>query len=477
MKSIRKSISIKWKIYLLLLGFSALLLVVLWLSQVAFLDRFYRAVKVAEIRGGAASIERNLDSPELAALVERTAAGSEVCIELLSENGRTQHSYGDLRDCALHSMRPLEKLRLLAAARENGGELMTYYDRENLRDARFLPADTRRQRTILYARILENGEGEAVAVLINSVIAPVEATVRTLRIQLLYITGFLLVFSAVLAFLLAKKVSRPIERINESAKALAKGDYGTSFSGGGYREVDELADTLNHTARELGKVESLRQELIANISHDLRTPLTLIGGYAEAMCDLPGEMSVENARIIVAETKRLTTLVNDVLDISKLQSGMQQIHPAPYNLTGSIRGMVERLSALLKKEGYTIDFLWEGEVTVDADESQISQALYNLLINGINYAGADKRVTVRQTLEDGWVKVSVEDNGEGIGEEHLPYIWDRYFKVDKTHRRAVTGTGLGLSIVKSVVELHGGRVGVESKPGEGSVFWIGLRMK
>ncbi|UNC91046.1 sensor histidine kinase [Candidatus Contubernalis alkaliaceticus] len=479
-----KSISIKWKIYFFLLGFCALLLLILWLSQVVFLDQFYRFVKIGEIKSSAASVEKSLDSTNLEELVERIAIDNDVCIEILSENGNALYSSGTLRDSVILTMLPFEKVRLLASAQEHGGELMVYYNRESLRESLFpnaestrrIPSiDIGRQSSLIYAKIMADGDGNTVAVLINSVIAPVDATVNTLRIQLYYITGFMLVFSIILAFIIAKRVSTPIEKINESAKTLAKGDYGTFFSGGGYREIDELADTLNHTAKELSKVEKLRQELIANISHDLRTPLTLISGYAEAMCDLPGEMSEENAQIIVGETKRLTTLVNDVLDISKLQSGMQQINPARYGLTESIGNIVNRLNALLKKDGYTIEFLRDAEVTVYADESLISQAFYNLLINGINYVGSDKMVTVKQTLADTWVKIQVIDNGEGIEEEFLPHIWDRYFKVDKTHRRAVTGTGLGLSIVRSIIQLHGGEYGVFSKPREGSVFWFALQ--
>ena len=111
-----------------------------------------------------------------------------------------------------------------------------------------------------------------------------------------------------------------------------------------------------------------------------------------------------------------------------------------------------------------------------ADKVKITQAFYNLLINAINYTGKDKSIKVRQTISDGSVRIEVTDTGEGIPEENLPYIWDRYYKVDKTHKRAVTGTGLGLSIVKKVIELHGGEYGVQSQVGMGSTFWFSLKM-
>ena len=284
----------------------------------------------------------------------------------------------------------------------------------------------------------------------------------------------MLLFATLLALVISKWVSSPIEAINRSAKELATGDYDVHFSGSGYREINELSTTLNYAAQELSKVDGLRQELIANISHDLRTPLTLISGYAEVMRDLPDENTPENAQIIIDEAQRLSTLVNDVLDLSKLQSGMQSVNLTDYNLTDSLSGAVLRMNELLRKDGYSLEFSYDQPVWVHADQTWIHQVFYNLLTNAINYTGEDKKIYVEQSAAGEWVTVRVRDTGEGVSPENLPYIWDRYYKVDKTHKRAVTGTGLGLSIVKSVLELHGGRYGVESTPG-GSTFWFQLK--
>ncbi|MFA6808579.1 MAG: HAMP domain-containing sensor histidine kinase, partial [Eubacteriales bacterium] len=248
-----------------------------------------------------------------------------------------------------------------------------------------------------------------------------------------------------------------------------------SFEGSGYKEIKELSDTLNFASSELSKVDDLRKELIANISHDLRTPLTLIGGYAEAMRDLPDENNAENAQIIIDETTRLTTLVNNVLDLSKIQSGMQKFNLASFNLTDSIEHVINRVNELVKVEGYTISFIYDSNVIITADETRITQALYNLLVNAINYSGDDKTVVVKQLTSDHKVKIEVIDNGEGIPSEKLPYIWDRYFKSDEAHKRAVTGSGIGLSIVKSIIEMHEGEYGVNSSLNEGSVFWFKLK--
>lgn len=479
-----KNISIKWKIFIYLLGFCSALLVLLWLFQVVFLEGFYKSIKTHEIESSAVSIEQNINNKNLAGLVERISASNDVCIEILDADGNSLYSSDILRDCIIHKMKPFEKTDLFARTKANGGELMEYFHGHEKPDKAFKegefvgripPPDFRAEESIIYSSIITNQKGETVLVLLNSVISPVTSTITTLRVQLYYVTGFMLLFTVLLALIIARRVSKPIEKLNDSAKILARGDYETIFQGTGYKEINELSDTLNHTARELAKVDGLRREFIANVSHDLRTPLTLIAGYAEAMRDLQDENNPENAQIIVDETRRLTSLVNDVMDISKLQAGAQNLEAENYNLTESICDTVTRMNELLGQQGYVIDFSYDRELSINADETKLSQAFYNLLTNAVNYTGEDKKVEVRQEISGDKVRIEVKDSGVGIAAEDLPYIWDRYYKVDKSHKRAVTGTGLGLSIVKSIIELHHGEYGVCSD-GSGSVFWFSLKL-
>lgn len=277
-----------------------------------------------------------------------------------------------------------------------------------------------------------------------------------------------------IAFLLSRKISGSIIKVNLSARELAKGNYSVEFSGKDYREIAELSETLNFAASELEKTEGFRKELLANVSHDLRTPLTMIIAYAEGMRDLPGENTPENLQVIIDESRRLTNLVNDMLDISKLQAGVLEKEISVYNLTESIESVLERYNKLKEQEGYSIEFQYEQEVWVEADEFKIFQVIYNLINNAINYTGADKQVLVRQRIKDDIVRIEVTDTGAGIAKEALPYVWERYYKVDKTHKRAVMGTGLGLSIVKNILILHEAAYGVESEQGKGSTFWFEL---
>ena len=219
-------------------------------------------------------------------------------------------------------------------------------------------------------------------------------------------------------------------------------------------------------------MEETQRELIANISHDLRTPLTLIEGYVEVMQDIPGENTPENLQVILDETHRLTTLVNAVLDYSKSQNAAPEENTQRFSLTGSIREILTRYSKLTEQDGYVIRFQQQGEAFVQADPLKISQVVYNLINNALTYTGDDKTVTITQTIRDGHVHISVTDTGEGIEPEELPYIWNRYYRGKKPHKRAAVGTGLGLNIARSILDGYGMDYGAESTVGKGSTFWF-----
>lgn len=325
--------------------------------------------------------------------------------------------------------------------------------------------------SVVYIRVVDvNGVEEVI--MINSVLTPVDATVSTLKAQLRIISFIIIVIAFILAVALSRTISKSIISINDEAKKLADGDYSVKFNSTDYMEVAQLSKTLNYAASELGKADSFQKELIANVSHDLRTPLTMIKGYAEVMRDIPGENTPENVQVIIDETERLSGLVNDMLDISKLKAGTISIQPEEYNITESIRHVLERYNKLREVEGYTIDFIYDCEVNILADEQKMYQVLYNLVNNAINYTGEDKKVTVVQKVIGNTLRIEVRDTGDGVKQEDIPYVWDRYYKDKTAHKRALQGTGLGLSIVKSVLELHGARYGVSSYPGQGATFWF-----
>jgi len=511
-----KKLRLKWKIFAFLLGFCALLLVVLWLFQIVFLDTFYKKIKVAEIRRSAAFVINNINSENINEIITDISHNNNVTISITDINGRGLQANQPSIFSPDNRRRIEENAALIAKAINNGGEIHEYaesrednvdYERsrrqvsdensaldESLRQVpeierpgenrerdradNFRTANRRRLpiQSLTYVKIASNRQDGQIAVIIRAVISPVTATVTTLRYQLYFISCIILFFSVILAFIIAKRVSKPIEEISQNAMTLADGNYNTRFNGKGFYEIAALSDTLNRAAVELSRVESLRRELLANVSHDLRTPLALIYSYAEMMHDFPDEITAEQTQTILNETKRLTTLVNDILDISKLENEIEKLNITNYNLTQTISETVKTTEKLLEKEGYKITFSHNGDAYVNADKIKIDRAFYNLLINAVNYSGDSRNILVEQTVTDNHVRISVIDYGEGIAEADLPFIWDRYYKSGKAHKRAVTGSGLGLSIVKRIIDKHGGKYGVVSESGKGSTFWFEIKL-
>ncbi|MBE6600809.1 MAG: hypothetical protein E7640_06420 [Ruminococcaceae bacterium] len=176
------------------------------------------------------------------------------------------------------------------------------------------------------------------------------------------------------------------------------------------------------------------------------------------------------------ESTHLSELVNDLLDLSKIQSGNVKYELETFDLTEAVRSLLERYQKFKERDGFDISFEASENVLVNADRVRILQVISNLINNAINYSGETRYVKVSQVCdENGNVRISVSDKGEGIPPEAIPDIWDRYYKVDRVHRRAAVGTGLGLSIVKGILEGHGAPYGVESKLNEGSTFWFELK--
>lgn len=417
-----------------MLGFSALLLIILWLFQTVFLYDMYKYSRKIEIQKAISYVRENINSQDLLSIFDELQREKEILV--MPANQFTP-------------------------------------------PANPAPAGRRRRReeTITQTEDFLLNDGRILSLTFHAIITPVDATVSTLQMQLYIITSIMIVLSVLLAILISKRISRPIEEINRSAKTLARGNYNTAFNGKGFLEIKELSDTLNTAAHELSKVDNLRRELMANVSHDLRTPLSLIYSYAEMMHDFPDEITPEQTQVIMDETKRLSLLVNDILDLSKLEGSVDTVNRTEFNLTAAIRQTTQRLAELLKHENYIISFDYDRELMVYADEVKILQAFYNLLTNAINYCGEERRVMVKQVEDNGCVEIEVIDYGDGISDEDLPYIWDRYYKVDKNHKRAVVGTGLGLSIVKRIFELHNIEYGVKSEKGKGSVFWFRLEYR
>ncbi len=470
-------LSLKWKIFMYMLGFVALLLMVLWFFQTIYLDTFYRSIKLKEVKDAMCEVEASIDNSNLAEEVEKIALEYNISIMVGDVDGNIVTSAENNENQKFSRFNTI-MVKLLYHKAEGkkgiveidvksllGSAQNTYeFDGKGHGDA-----------SPFNAKIIYDKDGASYILVVHCALTPVNATVHTLKIQLIYITIIMILLSLGLAFVIAKTVSRSIVKVNASAKKLAEGDYEVEFDGNDYKEISELSDTLNNTVTQLSKSEILQRELIANVSHDLRTPLTMITAYSEVMRDIPGENTPENVQVIIDEAKRLTILVNDLMDISKIQAGVTTLETKEYDITESIKNTVERYSKLLEPYDYDLTFEYTEHAIIEGDEFKIYQVIYNLIGNAVNYTGDDKTIKVVQKITGNIVRIEVSDTGVGIAPEKLDAVWERYYKIDKTHKRAVVGTGLGLSIVKNILKLHKANFGVDSEVGKGSTFWFEIR--
>ena len=483
--------SIGAKIFISMLALILLMLTFLWLSQTVFLSTFYKLSKKFDTYRASTSIVENIDNDKISTLTKELSTSHDACIKVINASkGYTAvdgcDAHADNFNCILHKIQTTPEVcsNWLQKASDHDGFYSEIFSRDKFEEYQFnpddfngkVPTEDTLDECIISVAATTNENGESILIIFNSSIEPVRATVRTIRSQLVVITIFMIFAAFIVAFFVARHMSSPIVDINRRAKELAKGNYNVRFEEKGTIESIELAKTLNFAVSELSKLDKLQKDLIANISHDLRTPLTMISGYSEVMRDIPGENTPENMQVIIDETARLSSLVNDLLNVSKLQSGTQKFNIEKINLTKTIESCIERYEHLISHNGYRVTFEKMDQVFIMADEVRILQVVYNLINNAINYTGDNKLVRVLQEVKGDVVRVSIIDSGDGISDENLPLIWDRYYKIDKVHTRAKIGTGLGLSIVKNILLQHGSRFGVSSEIGRGSTFWFEFKV-
>lgn len=308
-------------------------------------------------------------------------------------------------------------------------------------------------------------------------ISHIAELVKKMEIYLLIVGLGAFVIAFLISYSLANKLSNPLREISGTAQKLAGGNYDVQFNSAQYEEIARLSDTLNYMKDEIKKSDDFQKELLANVSHDLKTPLTMIKAYASMIKEISGndpEKREKHLDVIIEEADRLTGLVNDILSTSKITAGLERHNKKVFNLTELLYGVINKFSYLQETQGYSIMVDVEAELYTLADEEQIYQVIYNLISNAVNYTGEDKTiyVSLKYNAEDKRINFAVRDTGKGIEEEELAHIWDRYYRSKDSHLRPVKGTGLGLNIVKVILQKHGFDFGVNTKQGEGSTFYV-----
>lgn len=304
-----------------------------------------------------------------------------------------------------------------------------------------------------------------------------QGSMRALLIYFVVVGVIVLSLTAFVSYNVSQKLSSGLKTLSETAVRFSEGDFGVNFVNAEWQELANLSDTLNAVRDEVKKSGDFQRELLANVSHDLKTPLTAIKAYASMIREISGENPEKrdkHLQVIIDEADRLTGLVDDVLSVSKASSKLDGLNFKVFNLTEYLYGIINKFEYLQETQGYSFMVNVEPNLYTRADEEKTGQVIYNLLSNAVNYTGEDKTVyiSLRLNLTSERIRFVVKDTGKGISKEDLPEIWNRYYRVRESHTRPVKGTGLGLNIVKLILQNHSFDFGAESEKGKGSSFWV-----
>lgn len=297
-----------------------------------------------------------------------------------------------------------------------------------------------------------------------------------------FIVGLLVTIgiTALTLFFISKRLTSNLTEMSKISLQFAKGRFDQRIRIDSKDEIGQLGVSLNYMAEELASLDQMRKDFVANVSHDLRSPLTSIHGFAEALIDgtIPNERQHHYLAIIKTETQRLIKLVNDLLDLSKMQSGHYELQPILFNFSEQVRRVIAKMEPLLTNSQVDIHLIAEEDMDIQvwADPERIEQVLFNLLQNSIHFSHPRGTIEVTLRKMEGAAHFEIRDYGIGMNEQELKFIWDRFYKVDKA-RSKKSGTGIGLSIVKQILELHDSPIKVISEPGKGTSFLFSLPLK
>ncbi|MBE6837562.1 MAG: HAMP domain-containing histidine kinase [Ruminococcus sp.] len=463
--------SLRSYIWISFIVFTFAILGLLWFFQYLLLESYYSAMKTDQLVKVAESISSKPETPINESFQERItteAFRNSVCIAVTDTRGNSKFFCNMLGGSSM-----LEKDILTNFSAMIYGIKSDY---ENQEEDIMTQAFENTQYDTKSVVVVTKCElkGEEVYVYIESSLEMLDSTSDIIRTQLFYITIILFELAFIITLFISSRLSQPITKITETAKRFAEGDFTAKFEDSSYVETKELAKALDKARKDISKITDLRRDLIANVSHDLRTPLTIIKSYAEMIRDISGnkpEKREEHLQVIIDESDRLSALVSSLLELSKLESGNMEMEYSEFSINQKLDEIMQRYALLCENDGYDITLQKDEDRICKADVSKLEQVFYNLINNAVNYCGEGKKVSVVQINKENAVRIEVHDDGEGIPKDQLPMIFDRYYRNER-HKRDKMGTGLGLSIVKEILKMHEFPFGVSSEVGKGSVFWF-----
>jgi signal transduction histidine kinase len=298
--------------------------------------------------------------------------------------------------------------------------------------------------------------------------------IHSVHRYLLWTSTGALLLGALLSLLLTQMALRPLYQMIRTTSLIARGDYSSRVRADSHDEIGELANAFNQMAASLERVEQLRRDMVSNVAHELRTPLTNIRGYLEALQDGVVPPTQETFQLLLEETLRLISLVEDLLQLARADAARMSLKLEQTDIADLTSRALKKFNLQFRRKDIRIQAeLSEGEPAVPADREKLSQVIENLLKNALQYTPEGGSISVRTESSGRTAKFFVQNSGPGIDAQDLPYIFERFYRGEKSRSRDFGGTGIGLAIVKEILEAHGGKVGVESTPGK-TLFWFSL---
>ena len=461
--------------------FAMAIIVVFGLLQIVLIKPYYRRTQISTVKNVSGSIENYVIANHSSELDISKAAqltvDSNVCVEIYNSQGQELYDVDSIGyGCVFHG--PDSSIQNSPVSLMNPSEMIQYV-KENDGEVNINLYNSRTsQDMIVYGKEVKMNLA-SYYIFVNSPLEPIDSIVNFFTQQYILYTFVVIILASLVSLWIANRLSKPIVKMKKEAIALASAEYDVQFEGGYFSETKELANTLNDATLKLSKIDELRKDLIANVSHDIKTPLTSIKAYAEMIKDISGDNPVkrnEHLDVIISETDYLNRLVDDMNELSKMQSGNYVLKYSNFDLSQITREMISLHQVMIDEGKLNIVVDVPETLIVYADEIKISQVIYNFLSNAIKHTPEGKSIFVKayESDEGDHIHFEVKDEGEGIEDKDLPYIWDRYQKSSRSFSRSMTSTGLGLSIVKAILDAHGAKYGVKSKKDKGSTFYFDL---
>ena len=455
--------SIKTTTLLSFVVFALFLVMVLWGLSNFFVNSFYERARSQEVIRTAETLETQFrqESLNFGSLAVQTAGSNGIYIRIdtpddnLVFDGTREVEGNDIFEG------DVTRIKTKLASAPEGSVSETRRDNSGIG-----------ARLVYASYIKANGADNILCII--APLSPDPVTVRILRDMLIYISFIVMIVAVLLAFALSSRLTSPIEKLTRSATELSNGNHDVYFDGAGFTETKELARALNKASYEMERTDFYQREILANVSHDLKTPLTMIRSYAEKIIDITGdnpEKRNADLNVIIAETERLNKMVTDMLSVSNLQSNNVEMHMETFDIVEAAESVYESF-LVLESDGFEIHFYPCKPAYVVGDRSRLIQVMTNLVSNAVKYCGDNKYVEIRLSRSSKKVTFHCIDHGVGIPSDEIGHVWDKYYRTSANHERGIEGTGLGLAIVKSILNLHSAKYGVESEEGKGSDFWF-----